>query len=393
MGFTFSGIDAAILNLFFLRLGLGPAFVGANMAFAAMGFALSSLPAAVVVRKIGGRQSMLVGIVGFSTAMLALSFGAYLPEATLQASMHFLRLLAASFMALYMVASLPLLMAVTGPEERAYAFALLWSLSPLGGLLGNLVGGLLPGFLADLGGISLQDPRPYGYSIALGVLVYVPMAMATRHLREGGKPQPTTKHKGPSHLTPYATLAAIGAVSLFRAGGESSARTFFNVYLDRELLVSTASIGVTMALANLLTIPAALVMPAITQKAGKLTSLMASVCGVAASLMLLAVSRSWGMASFAFICMYVLAAMFRVVWTLFTQEAVEVEWRPMSSAIGNLTAGAGYSLIAGIGGYMVQSIGYHGVFLIGAFLVILGAITTFTCFSRKLVLMSKTPLD
>lgn len=374
MGFTFSGIEAAILNLFYLRLGLGPAFVGTNMALAATGFALASLPAALVVGKIGSRQSMLVGIIGFSLSLLLLSCGAYLPVAILQVSLHSLRLLAASFMALYMVASQPLLMAVTGPEERPYAFALLWSLNPLGGLLGNLLGGLLPGFLAGLGGMSLEDPRPYGFSLALGVLVCIPLVVATRNLREGGRPSPPEKRPGFRYLTPYATFAAIGALSFFRAGGESSARTFFNVYLDSVLLVSTANIGATMALANLLTIPAAMVMPAIAIRIGKLPSLVLSIVGVAGSLAFLGMSGSWLMAGFAFVAMCVLSAMFRVVWTLLIQESVEIEWRAVSAGIANLTAGAGFGLMAGSGGYLVQSIGYDKIFLIGAFLVLLGAL-------------------
>jgi len=345
------------------------------MALAAAGFALASLPAALVVRKFGCRQSMLVAIIGFSLSLLLLSSGAYLPVAIVQVSLHILRLLAASFMALYMVASQPLLMAVTRPEERPYAFALLWALNPLGGLIGNLLGGLLPGFLAGLGGMTLQDPRPYGYSIALSVLVCIPLAVATRHLREGGMPPSTEKTADRRYLMPYATLVAIGALSFLRAGGESSARTFFNVYLDSVLLVSTANIGATMALANLLTIPAALVMPALALRFGKFPSLALSIVGVSGSLAFLAFSGSWVMAGFAFVAMCVLAAMFRVVWTLLVQESVEVEWRPLSAAIANLTAGAGFGLMAGGGGYLVQRVGYDKVFLTGASLVFLGALT------------------
>jgi predicted MFS family arabinose efflux permease len=274
-----------------------------------------------------------------------------------------------------MVASQPLLMAVTGPEERPYAFALLWSLNPLGGLIGNLLGGLLPGFLAGLGRMTLEDPRPYGYSIALSVLVCIPLAVATRRLREGGRPPPMDKAPGLRHLTPYATLAAIGALSFLRAGGESSARTFFNVYLDSVLLISTVNIGATMALANLLTIPAAMVMPAIALRIGKLPSLALSIVGVAGSLAFLGLSGSWLMAGFAFVAMCVLSAMFRVVWTLLIQESVETEWRAVSAGIANLTAGAGFGLMAGGGGYVVLNIGYDKVFLIGASLVILGALT------------------
>ncbi len=55
--------------------------------------------------------------------------------------------------------------------------------------------------------------------------------------------------------------------------------------------------------------------------------------------------------------------------------ANEEAWRPVSAAIANLTAGAGFGLMAGGGGYLGQRVGYDRIFLIGASLVILGAVT------------------
>jgi MFS family permease len=84
-----------------------------------------------------------------------------------------------------MVSSQPYLTAVTSPEERPLAFALVISLRPLGAMIGSLLGGLLPGLFAGWGGVfgsSLIDPRPYGMALAVGLLVYVPVFWVLRLL-------------------------------------------------------------------------------------------------------------------------------------------------------------------------------------------------------------------
>ena len=66
-GFMWSGVSDAILNLFFVRMGYGPRFVGLSMATAALGYAAAALPAAIVSRRLGPRRAMIVGVYGPSS--------------------------------------------------------------------------------------------------------------------------------------------------------------------------------------------------------------------------------------------------------------------------------------------------------------------------------------
>jgi predicted MFS family arabinose efflux permease len=244
----------------------------------------------------------------------------------------------------------------------------------LGAVLGSLVGGLLPGLFAKAMGSSLQQPRPYGYALAVGLLVHVPVLWALFTLREERPRERQRQGAADKSAAPYALLGVVALVCLLRVGGEFAARTFFNVYMDSSLLVSTARIGAIMALANLLTIPAPLVTPPLVQKLGKVRMIVAGVLGVAASILVLGFSGHWVLAACAFVCMRSLAAMARSVWTLVTQESVTPEWRSMASGLGGLASGLGVALTSIGGGYVVAELGYGITFIAGAVLVALGAL-------------------
>lgn len=73
----------------------------------------------------------------------------------------------------------------------------------------------------------------------------------------------------------------IGLISLLAAPGVAVARTFFNVYLDSELGVPPSSIGWLIGLAQLLSVPAALVMPQVLARVGHTRVFTGTTLGIA----------------------------------------------------------------------------------------------------------------
>ncbi len=65
------------------------------------------------------------------------------------------------------------MISATTAEDRDYAFSAFFALVPLGGFVGSLAGGLLPGLFASLLGTSLNIPAPYRYPLMLAALLYL----------------------------------------------------------------------------------------------------------------------------------------------------------------------------------------------------------------------------
>ncbi len=400
-GLTWTGLSDAVLNLYQVRMGYGPEFVGTSAAVSNLGYALASIPGAAVSRRLGARRSMVLGSLGWVIGLVLLSISDLVPAHLQGAWVLAVRLAASAGLALFMVSSQPYMTAVTTAEERPHAFALLIALRPLGAVVGAMMGGLLPGFFAGLGGVfggSLADARPYGMTLAMGVLVYLPVFWWLQRLPDdrpgrvavsGGAAAPDAADArawagGPARpaRAPVAILSAIAVVCALRVGGEFTARTFFSVYLDEQWAISAAQIGGAIALSNLISIPAPLVTPALVRRWGRVLTIAASAAGVALSILLMGLSGDWLVVTGGFIVMTVFAAMARSVWSLVIQESVTESWRSLAAGVANLFSGFGTMVMSSVGGVLAAGWGYPATFLTSAALVGLGAVTVWLAFRR-----------
>jgi len=408
LGFTWVGLSDAIVNLYLVRIGFGPQFVGSAAAVASLGYALAAMPGAALARRIGARRGMIVGSMAWVGGVMLLSAADLVPAPLQESWIIVMRLVASSGLALNAVSSQPYLTTVTSPEERPHAFALVISLRPLGGFFGGLLGGLLPGFLVSLGlgplTASLSQPRSYGITLALGMLVYLPVvwslwtlprddpkSMAERRAAAPPTAPGARQNEDPdwdrlsarSRSAPYGVLAAIALVCALRVGGEFAARNFFSVYVDATWGITAAQIGSVVAVSSLLTIPAPLITPALVQRYGRVATIAAGALGVALSIVLLAVGGNWAIASIAFISMSVLAGVARSVWSLVVLGFVDAVWRPMSAAVANLFSGLGNTIMSSVGGVLAAGVGYRATFMTSAALVALGAVTVWVAFRER----------
>jgi len=378
-GFVYNGVLSTISNLYYLRMGYGPEVVGNIAGLRALAFALAALPAGALGRRVGGRRAMVIGLAAWAIAGVVFSLADLVPTPWRLAYLLVLGPVVAAAYAIPVVNALPILAGHTGPEERPLAFSLYASCTPLGAFVGSWVGGLLPGWFAGLLGATLSQPRPYGLALGGCFVALVPVFIAFLRLPEQRTAQ-TTGALASTGLAlerakaPILLLAAIGLVTWLYTGGQFAARTFFNVYLDRALAVSTARIGASMAVASLLAIPAPLVMPALVRRLGQVPALLNALAGLVLALLLLAMSGGWIAAAAAYAAILMLVAGVNAVWSLVTQEAVAREWRSASSALYSLAGGLGSAMMSAGGGYLVARVGYQTLFSLGAGLVSLAAV-------------------
>ena len=175
----FSGIYSLLFNLYLLRLGYGPAFVGQVNAVGGLAFALSSLPSSFLGGRWGNRRTMILGLGLAVVGHALLSQAEFVPAIHQQnfiLSMNSLGLLGIS---LYIVQRLPLL--DEGLQRRPSATTYFRSkprFFPLAGFAGSLVGGFLPGGFAGLLQLSLDHPAPYRHTLLVASLLLTPGVFA-----------------------------------------------------------------------------------------------------------------------------------------------------------------------------------------------------------------------
>lgn len=175
----------------------------------------------------------------------------------------------------------------------------------------------------------------------------------------------------------FGLLVIIGMLAftaLYRNGSESAARSFFNIYLDAELGVSTQTIGYLTAFGQVFAIPAALAAPILVACLGKTGTIVWGTAGIAVGLILMAVIPHWITAGIGFLAVVGMRAMTRTVLNSYQMEIVALDWRSITSGTVSTATGLGYSLMALGGGYLIVTMGYKGLFLTGAAMAMVGAL-------------------
>ena len=413
-GFAYSGLYFLLANLFLVRLGYDEGFIGIFIATGAASFALSSLPAGIAGRRFGPRKAMIGGYLVLMTGLILLSMVAVVPAVWRSAwllSCCALREFGNSF---YIVNANPFLMETTHQDERRFVFAARGAVVPLAGFLGALAGGVLPDWSATILNTGLSDPVTFLVPLLIGGLVLLPGWFALlmtkkesvlspgRELpqtvsevtssfpmeeaqtptepgtgtssRETQAPAPTNSLPGDPGTFPAKPILAMVGTGLLFIASMSVSGSFFNLYMDQALGVATSRIGTVLAMGQLLAAPAGLMLAPLSARLGYDRTFILSALGVAAGALLMGLSGHWLLASAGTVMITALSAIAFPAITVYQQELVHPEWRPIMSGAYMMSVALGWSVMASGGGYFIAEVGYQQLFLLGAVLTGVGTI-------------------
>jgi MFS family permease len=381
-GFASDGIRAVLLNLYLLRLGYGTKVIGTLNAAFALSFTLACLPGGALGARWSIRRALIAGQIIQAAGVGLFPLVEYLPVAWRVGWLMATLAAAGVGLAFHYVNGIPFLMGATGPEERNHAFSMQVALIPLAAFVGSLVGGALPNLFAATLGISTDAPAPYRYPLWIAAALYLPSVLAMLSTDEvaGG---PTRERATERGRAPYGLIGLVALIVVFRLAGRMSVTTFFNVYMDAGLAISTAAIGVLSAVGQLLSVPAALAAPLAVERWGNRATIVWGSLGIALSMLPLALIPHWGAAGFGFMGVMSLFSLTTAPLRVYTQEITPPRWRTAMSSAVMLGAGLSISMMALAGGYLIAALGYTGLFLTGAGLTVAGALLFWACFGLR----------
>lgn len=384
-GFAFDGMRTVLFNLYLLRLGFGPEFVGVVNATGALVFAGTCLPAGALGSRFGSRRMLIVGLALMSLGLILQPAAEVLPMTAWAGWLLFTTMLAFMGMALYLVNSMPYLMLVAAPAERAYVFSAHIAATPLAAFAGSLIGGALPVLFAGILSVTLANSATYRYPLLLATLALAPALVALtrtgpepafRPVAPAGDGNPDRQPEQQADATPAPVLLflVVALVMALRFGGRGPVNTFFNVYLDTRLGVSTVVIGLLVAVSQLLSVPAALAAPVQASRWGARRLITWGTVGMGLVVIPLALIPNWAVAGLAFLASLMLFAVTAGPFRVFTQELVAPRWRPTMSSSFMMGASLAFATVTLLGGYGIVALGYPALFLLAAGLSVAGGL-------------------
>jgi MFS family permease len=376
LGFAvFGGIYPVLFNLYLLRLGYGPDFVGLIGSVVGLAFAGFSLPAGLISRKWGGRRTMVAGM-GIATVMfMLLPLAEFVPSGLRSGWLMVCSFTRATGFALYWVNARPFLMSATTEHERAHVYSVQGAMFPLTGFVGSLIAGLLPGFFARLLGVSTDHPAPYRYPLWMVSVLLVPAVIALRSIREFSTgQQPERRDRSERGRAPLALIGVLSVALFFQVTAQSALMGFFNVYMDDGLGVPTSTIGTLSAVAQLLSASAALVTPALSKRWGNRRTFVWSSLGAALCMLPLALVPHWAAVGLGYLGMTALYGTSFPAVNVYQMELVSAEWRTAMSGATAMANGLNWSATSFVGGQVIERWGYSPLFLASAGLTVIGAL-------------------
>jgi Na+/melibiose symporter-like transporter len=364
---TYGGIYATLFNLFLLRLGYGPEFIGLVNAAGSVSWSAFCLVAGWLGGRLGPRRVMVIGLTFLTLGNALLPLAGLVPGSWEQGWLVWINALGAGGMAMYVVAANPFLMAITAVEERSHVYAVASAIGPLAACVGSLLAGVLPGLYAAATGASLTTPAPYRFPLFLAAVLLVPGVLAILRTEV---PEPVrAQNPGVAHgVIPWGLIGVLTLALSLQVCAEAATRTFFNVYLDVALSVPTAQIGLLMAVGQMLAVPFALTTPLFVARVGNARTFAWTSLALATVLVPLALVPRLGVAAGAFIAIVALAAMARPAVQVYQMQVVRPAWR--DAMAGATAAGSGlmWVLVGLGGGYLITTQGFSSMFLASAVL-------------------------
>ena len=405
IGFTVDGgIYSVVFNLFLLRLGYGPEFVGQINSMGLLAFAICSLPAGVLGARIGSRRAMIVGLAIMMGSSFMLALSEFVPPSLRVYWLFGFYSCFHSSIAIFFVNTAPFLMAATQETQRSHAFALQSAMISSAAFVGSLVGGIMPGVFAQQAGLTLDDATPYRYPLLIAAIMLIVGIVALFGIQETdvGAPHVALALLPPRRTYPslfrvprfpafslqqidrsfLVLIIVISLVRIFQIAGMATLSTFFNVYMDDGLGAPTAQVGLITGLGRLLAVPIVLSMPILSARWGHRHLVTISSLSAALFLLPLAFIPQWWAAGLGYMGIMAGSSIRYTSFMIFIMAMIRPEQRSFMSGLSEMTAGLSFAVMALLGGYIIVNQGYQTLFLIGAGATLFGTLLFWSYFGK-----------
>ncbi|MCB0115847.1 MAG: MFS transporter, partial [Caldilineaceae bacterium] len=345
MAISFFGIQALLKVLYVLRLGHGPEYVGLFNASGALTWMIMSLPAGAVGDRIGLLRAMRLGGLLTVLGMVILPFTESVPLGWQTAWPILSQVVATSGWAFFGINLVPSLMSASTDANRNDVYALNAVLRGVGTLFGTVFGGVLPDIFAAVLGQSVEDPGPYRLGLWISVLLCLGAFVFLLRMRPVEQTESSAAEDvyGPFPAWPVGLLAL--HIFLINAGW-ATCQSFCNPYLDTDLHLSPAVIGLITGIGQAGAVFAPLLVPKLAGRWGNGWIMMTT--GFASLLLLLPLGLSphWSGAGFGRAGILAVTALWMPAMQIYQMESMEQHWRSLAYGLSSMAMGLSFGAVS-----------------------------------------------
>jgi len=370
------GIWGAIFNLYLRELGYKADFVGFMFSLNALATGFIALPAGLVCEGIGRKRSLLLGTV-VSNLFYLVQVLTVDPSFLLAAS-----LISGLIGTISWVANAPFMMENSEKQERTYLFSMSWAFMTVAGMVGNLLGGYLPGFFM----IIVQGQKVLGFRLtllcAIGFTFVSVLPLLLIRERKTSR-QKVTQLMSLKNIQSGSTILKLILTTGLVGFGAGFIVPLFNMYFADKLHASEEQIGVIFALGQVALAIGTLLAPVLSSKIGKVKAVvLCQVCSIP-FISMIALSETLEPAGFSYLVRGALMNMAGPIGSTFAMEVVQSTERATTSGLTVMADMLPRAVSANLGGQMMSS-GEYGLPYFYTSVFYITAATFYFGFFRKI---------
>jgi MFS family permease len=372
------GIYGVIFNLYILNLGYREDALGLMLSIISISTGLFALPAAMICDRIGRKASLLVSSF---LLLVSMSFLYTMASMDILLAMSMLYGIAMSF---NVVAGAPLMAENSTKEDRMYLFSMNSIVLMLAGIIGNFSGGMMPGVFSKYLGIGLMEILPYRLTLALSFIAVIFTLIPIFFIKENRASLLSRNDRFSivGSVIRSKTVRKLILINSLIGIGAGMIVPFFNVYFHNVLMASTGQIGAIFSIAQVTMIVALIILPIITERLGKVRTIVMTELLSIPFLILIAITTNVYVAGFAYIMRMTFMNMANPAITNFNMEIVEDRERATVNSLTSMGWNIFLSLSTFISGIMMANSNYLLPYMITCIVYVIAAVLYYVFFLK-----------
>ncbi len=371
-GLTFAAYQL-LFNLYLREQGASESFIGNLLSGGAVGMAVATIPAALLLRKIRLKPILIVTIILYGAAVVFMS---WLPVDNYLFLIVLVSGMAATF---YRVAAAPFFMRNSTPRERTYIFSSAFGVALIASMFGSLIfGWLVPQFEKIAGDTLVAYRWTFAVSVVLGFLSLIPFLMINTN---GPQKEDRLADFSRALLRRQAGLYFRLCFPYFIVGtGAGLIIPFLNIYFRDQFGQPPNKIGLFYFLANSTMLIGIMAGPVLARKLGMVRTIVWTQLLSIPFMLLLAYTTNLNVAIFAFLVRGALMNLGQPIGTNFSMEVVSESEQALVNALLMLAWTSSWMVSASVGGWLIEKYGYTPPFIITIMLYILSSVLYYLYF-------------
>jgi MFS family permease len=361
-------------------VGFQADFISNMFTVSAIATGFVALPAGLFCERFGPKKALLVSLTSNLVSLVQIF--------VLEAPILLLASLVSGLIGtIGWVASAPFMVENSEKEERTYLFSIDWALMIIVGVIGSYVGGALPDQINAYCGLQTgpEVGSPFGYRITLLISLILTLSAAVPFFLVKEKKVERQRVKtllGLRNIQSPRIIAKFMIPTALIGFGAGFIVPLFNIFFSHRFNATSEQIGIIFALGNITLAIGTLLAPVLSNKIGKVKSVVLCQYLSMPFIMFITVSPNLALATVAYVARGALMNMAGPITTTLQMELVSETERATTNGFMVMADNIPRAITASIAGKMLTEKDFFTPFLFTT-LTYLVASSLFYAFFRK----------